>query len=388
MDRAGPAGGARRARCPSTRRHHPHRARRRDPGGHRPHRRRARRPAPRAGAPADGERSPAPDMRSMRRGATCASTVSSRACSSPKATMPRVELAHSRGMGLVRRGRHVAGNLRVVECRLDGANLRAGRYERCVFERSQPVEVDFSGAKLTEVVFAECDLTRAEFHDVRCDRVRFEHCTVDGLRGVDGTCPESPRSSPTGMPSRLALDRRSPRCGIVDRRPRRRHLRRRSGLRGRELLVLVEAVGVEVAVSSTRPITSAGLCSASSLRTVGDLLDLVQSSGVDAPGRGVAARTSTRTPSVLCAVVLAPVDEHAVGALLLRHRHGDVLRDRGPRAAVRARARTPSWSRRRRRRAQRHRQVETLRPRRLHDAPQPAAGRGRRAGGGRRRRSR
>jgi uncharacterized protein YjbI with pentapeptide repeats len=101
----------------------------------------------------------------------------------PKATMHRVELAHSRGMGLVLADTS-AGNLRVVECRLDGANLRAGRYERCVFERSSLVEVDFSGAQLTEVVFSECDLTRAEFHDVRCDRVRFEHCTVDGLRGV------------------------------------------------------------------------------------------------------------------------------------------------------------------------------------------------------------
>jgi uncharacterized protein YjbI with pentapeptide repeats len=101
------------------------------------------------------------------------------------ASFHRVAVGHGRGMGLVLADA-TARHVRFVECRLDGANVRAADLDQCVFERCSLVDADFSGSKLTAVAFTDCDLTRAEFHNVRCERVRLEHCTVEGLRGVAG----------------------------------------------------------------------------------------------------------------------------------------------------------------------------------------------------------
>ena len=101
----------------------------------------------------------------------------------PHAQLHRVVIGHGRGMGIVLADA-TAAHLRVVECRLDGANLRSAQLEQCVFERCSLVDVDLSGAELHDVAFVGCDLTRAEFHQTRCERVLIEHCRADEVRGV------------------------------------------------------------------------------------------------------------------------------------------------------------------------------------------------------------
>jgi uncharacterized protein YjbI with pentapeptide repeats len=99
------------------------------------------------------------------------------------ATLTRVEVRESRGVGLVAIESAVV-HARFVGCRLDGANFRATSFDQCVFERCSLVDADLSGARLARVEFDTCDMTRADLSGAAIQTTSLRGCTVDGLRGV------------------------------------------------------------------------------------------------------------------------------------------------------------------------------------------------------------
>jgi uncharacterized protein YjbI with pentapeptide repeats len=75
-------------------------------------------------------------------------------------------------------------DVRFVDCRLDGANLRMVDAERVGFEGCQLTEADGYGAKAVDVSFTDCDLTGAELSQATLTGARFLRSRLADLRGA------------------------------------------------------------------------------------------------------------------------------------------------------------------------------------------------------------
>lgn len=80
-------------------------------------------------------------------------------------------------------------DVRVVDSRLDGSNLAMMAAERVRFERCRMQAADVRAAKFEGVAWWDCDLTDAEFGQVKVNRAQLHGSTIDGLRGAAALTP-------------------------------------------------------------------------------------------------------------------------------------------------------------------------------------------------------
>jgi uncharacterized protein YjbI with pentapeptide repeats len=63
--------------------------------------------------------------------------------------------------------------------------LRLARLERVVFRDCRMAEVDFYGARLTDVLFERCELREATLTGATLARCELRGCDLAGLRGAE-----------------------------------------------------------------------------------------------------------------------------------------------------------------------------------------------------------
>ena len=80
-------------------------------------------------------------------------------------------------------------DIRFVRCILDDANFAHSQGERVRFEECRMPRSTFSGAALDGVAWWDCDLSDAEFSQVRVSRAQIHGSTIDGLRGAASLVP-------------------------------------------------------------------------------------------------------------------------------------------------------------------------------------------------------
>jgi uncharacterized protein YjbI with pentapeptide repeats len=100
------------------------------------------------------------------------------------AVLTRVELRSCRMLGFYA-PQTEWHDVRIVDCRVDEANLRMGRGDHVVFESSSLRSVDLYETAWTEARLFDCDLTAARFDKVRLPGVRLHGSTFDDLTGAD-----------------------------------------------------------------------------------------------------------------------------------------------------------------------------------------------------------
>jgi uncharacterized protein YjbI with pentapeptide repeats len=98
------------------------------------------------------------------------------------ASLWRVSLAGCRLSGFVATGMQ-ARHVRVSGCRADGVNLRASRWETCVFDDVDLRDADFGTADLRGAVLRRCDLTNADLSKANLTGTMLHGSVLDGIRG-------------------------------------------------------------------------------------------------------------------------------------------------------------------------------------------------------------
>ncbi len=98
-------------------------------------------------------------------------------------TMLRVELVDCRLSGAVLAGAALT-DVRVHECKFDGANLRFVRCARTVFEGCAMATVDFQGAGLSACDLLDCDLRGSDLSKAVMDGARLSGSRLDGVTGA------------------------------------------------------------------------------------------------------------------------------------------------------------------------------------------------------------
>jgi uncharacterized protein YjbI with pentapeptide repeats len=71
-------------------------------------------------------------------------------------------------------------------CRLNLANFRKVKFERCIFTACDLTEADFSDANMHNALFENCQIDLAEFSNVQCKRVEFLNTNLSQIKGVGG----------------------------------------------------------------------------------------------------------------------------------------------------------------------------------------------------------
>ena len=82
-------------------------------------------------------------------------------------------------------------DVRFVDCVLTDANFAMAHGEKVRFEGCRMQRCDFRGAQLEAVAWWDCDLTDAEFSQVKVARAQLHGSVVDGLRGATNLTPIS-----------------------------------------------------------------------------------------------------------------------------------------------------------------------------------------------------
>ena len=93
-------------------------------------------------------------------------------------------------------------------CKLDGANFRAARLERCEWTDCVMSEADFYASKLTAASLYRCDLTGAQFAKARCAAVNLHGSTLQAIGGADslgGCCIGSDQVVSLALPVLAAV---------------------------------------------------------------------------------------------------------------------------------------------------------------------------------------
>jgi len=107
----------------------------------------------------------------------------------PEASLTRVRLEQCRLSGIDLAGA-TAQQVEVVDAIADYASWRMARLKQVRFDRCRLTSADFTGARFEQVVFRQCDLTDAEFHQVDVRHAWFIDCTwlrtggIASLRGA------------------------------------------------------------------------------------------------------------------------------------------------------------------------------------------------------------
>lgn len=97
--------------------------------------------------------------------------------------MTRVQVTASRLTGLAAPGaawRHVL----LRDCLADLSSFRFASFTLVEFVDCRLQGADFGGADLPGAIFRRCDLTRAEFSQVKAAQAVFIDCTWEGIRGI------------------------------------------------------------------------------------------------------------------------------------------------------------------------------------------------------------
>lgn len=100
------------------------------------------------------------------------------------ASLTRVTFSNCRLSGLMLNSSKLR-DVRISDCKADQLSMRMGTTERSWFERVLLQGADFYQAQLTLTRVLDCDLTDAEFSNVRLDDVHLHGTRLDAIRGIE-----------------------------------------------------------------------------------------------------------------------------------------------------------------------------------------------------------
>ena len=104
------------------------------------------------------------------------------------AALTRVEVRNSKlaGTQLAQSRWH---DVRFIDCQLDGANIRLVRGEFVRFERCRMQRAELRDSVLTAVAWWDCDLSDADFSNIRVVRGQLHGSNVAGIVGATSLVP-------------------------------------------------------------------------------------------------------------------------------------------------------------------------------------------------------
>lgn len=73
-----------------------------------------------------------------------------------------------------------------TNCRMNLANFRQVKFERCLFVECDLNETDFAASTFTKTGFVECSLEKTEFSNCQNKQLFFDNCSLSSIRGISG----------------------------------------------------------------------------------------------------------------------------------------------------------------------------------------------------------